>query len=1308
MMNTRQLKTVLALALTFVILGSALPAAQTTSSYTDNIWQVFMNPPLEYKSRPIWFWTTDLVTTPDAELVQLVQDAYNSGYSGFGIIPCRNRDLYLSDTYFDKYELVLAKARELGMKATLYDDFTFPSYRAGGVFVKKYPEYVAKRVDMIAKPVTVTGPGSASMTAPFGTVMSFVAMESTTGKIIDLTGGMTQEEERTPDAPATTLSVKNISASSEYNTTNHSAKAAFDGDSDSRWNAASAHTGEEWLEITYSEPVAFDTLVIKEAFGRIRDWTVQTWNGTAYGDVATGTGIGNEKTINFAAATSAKVRFLIKSYVGDSPSLFSMEIYNEGVRLLPQGPILDDHVYPHYLRLSADGLPSGEWKLLAFVCVPAPTDGVNYLDGDSVAKFIEATHEAYYERFKDDYFPVEVSPGVFEGGVFDSTFYDEPFFWCIGRESAGRMWSHKMNDEFIKFHDDKYGDPSALYPAIFGLDIGENTLAARAAFNSLRAELFSREYVKQIADWCRDRGLTSSGHVMYEEAPNPVYQYGDLMKVFKHQDMPGIDYIYYYADNQRSCKVVTSAGYNWDHGLFMTETYGAMGEEMGIENLYRPAMDQFTKGLNFMMPHAIWSDARRSAVQFPPELSSRNELYGPELPAYNEYIGRCQLLLQKGRHVADIAVLYPIDYLQSQYYLNTKEPQYGNPPDNNYMDVGTALTDRLQRDFTFLHPEVLGDPARCVVENGVIHLQNRRNYEDYRVFILPGTRMISKECADQLKTFFESGGSIISAGQLPYRATATKDDSHVAQVISRIFDIPETELPHSVDVVKENDLRGSGKGLAIKLKGLEPGDKDFTKYDVAGVAALGVALDKALDVYDVRFENIPLTLDGFVTYIHKVKEDTDIYFLANSSLTAYISGAAYFRGKVVPSVWDPHTGTKSAVLYEHITKHGQDVTKINFDLPPVYSVFIVNDPGMENQHLTGIKLSSDTEKALGVGGITDLLDYRKHARLSVTGTFSDGNKVVDLGVMSALCEFKSLNPEIATVSASGCVTGTAPGKAIIKVTSGEFEETAEIEVIPITLEEIVLTSDLDALKTNGLTQLTVEGKLSDGVVFDLSALPGLTVTPDTPGLVAITDNKKCEKVAGQDNFTVRLTALLTVGGEIVNSNSVRLHAFPLTNVALATNGATVTASSAHGSFPAENVINGDRTGKNWNSGTGGWNSAGTFPQTLEITFNERKFIDEINVFTLQDGFSAGQEPRKDTVFYAYGITEFKLRYWDEADGGWKDIPGCAVTGNNRVWRQFKFDPIDVEKIQLSMTNSTDGNTARVVEIEAWEAYRSLD
>ena len=154
---------------------------------------------------------------------------------------------------------------------------------------------------------------------------------------------------------------------------------------------------------------------------------------------------------------------------------------------------------------------------------------------------------------------------------------------------------------------------------------------------------------------------------------------------------------------------------------------------------------------------------------------------------------------------------------------------------------------------------------------------------------------------------------------------------------------------------------------------------------------------------------------------------------------------------------------------------------------------------------------------------------------------------------------------------------------------------------------------------------------------------------------------------------------------------------PVANVALASNGATVTASSTLSPYVAANVIDGSRRAVN---GTG-WldNTFNSFPDSVEISFNGSKTISEIDVVTQQDDPQNPVEPTLSQTFSLYGITAFDVQYWNGS--AWTTVPGGSVTGSNKVWRQFTFAPITTNKIRVVVNAGADNAFSRVVEVEAW-------
>ena len=546
-------------------------------------------------------------------------------------------------------------------------------------------------------------------------------------------------------------------------------------------------------------------------------------------------------------------------------------------------------------------VPAGEWKVMIFICVPDGGDGLmDYLDPKAAEAFIALTYQAYHDAM----------PAQF-GTTIDGAFYDEPAFYHV---KGGRAWTERFNERFrARFKT----DPGTLYPALF-FDIGPDTASARNALFGMRSELFATGFVKTIGDWCAAHRMDLTGHADQEELVNPVIgTVGDMLKAFKYQSMPGIDEILGYGRNSRACKVVSSAANNYDRPQVMVECYGAM-EDPPLTILYKEAMDHFAKGINTMVPHAVWYD--QGAIGYKPNLSPGAAKYGAELPAYNQYIGRLQRMLQGGRHVADIGVLYPIATLQAGSWFGPGSPVDGcvDIPEADYMQVGEMLALGVRRDFTFVHPEVLEE--RCAAAGTTLTLNNKVNYEHWRAFIIPGSRCINVGTLRRIKQFYDQGGTVIATTRLPDSAAEPGADAEVRQLVIDIF--------------------GDQKECHRNAKG---GKAWFLPSP--GAAALGSVLNEALPDGDVVIGHDLTASGGNFSYIHKVKDGRSLVFLANSSDGAVDTWVS-LRGKLVPEIWNPHDGKMGPSEYEHVAGKEGTVTRVHVKLPPVRSMFLVADEAL--------------------------------------------------------------------------------------------------------------------------------------------------------------------------------------------------------------------------------------------------------------------------------------------------------------------------------------------------------------------------
>lgn len=334
-----------------------------------------------------------------------------------------------------------------------------------------------------------------------------------------------------------------------------------------------------------------------------------------------------------------------------------------------------------------------------------------------------------------------------------------------------------------------------------------------------------------------------------------------------------------------------------------------------------------------------------------------NSSYMPQL---NNFLGRMGYLLQHGRHVADVAVLYPIAALQAAYKFDggqhvsptpNPEPRVNGevsareggivPPEIDYQIIGEALYRGVRVDYTYLHPEVLA--TRCTIEGKTIVLNNKENREEFRVLIVPGGDTLSVAAAAKIREFYDKGGVVIATSKLSAKSAEFGRDKEIRQMVTDVFGISADDPPTA-------DLQRASSGRLVTFY--------WTKRNAAGGVSYFLpqaepwvvqwALGRVLPVRDVNIQaTMPLLkrgpdYDGALTYIHKVKAGRDIYFFANST-DKDVETKVLLRGRKSLKIWNPHTGETQAAELTPGETGGQPVTTIRLVLPAVSSLFYVGD-----------------------------------------------------------------------------------------------------------------------------------------------------------------------------------------------------------------------------------------------------------------------------------------------------------------------------------------------------------------------------
>ena len=588
-------------------------------------------------------------------------------------------------------------------------------------------------------------------------------------------------------------------------------------------------------------------------------------------------------------------------------SVLAISAYNpESRQVIDLSPYMSNKT----LRWNA---PEGNWKVLYVFSEKTKnhphSNLVDYMQPEAVNQLLKMTYDEYAKYFSD-YF----------GNIIPYTFFDD-----VGFVHHEEMWTPTISEVF----KEKYGkNPALYYPALY-YDIGAETQAARVAFFDIRSELLAEGYVKKVAEWSEKRKMKSMGHPPENYSPNSVVAHGDILKYYKHVQIPLFDAIFHYGRGTHGFKQVSSAADLGDKPLVAAELCGAFPSDMDAATLNRVVLEAFARGANLIIPHGMWYDTNPDKIAIPPLISSQNNILKESLHDYSDLVGRASMLLRGGKRIADIAVLYPIAAVQGESTIgrdaNSGLPVANWVPDNvTHHKISDILTNKLLQDFTFIHPENL-QSGKIQVRASELYLNNSQNSQNYKLLIIPGGDVISAEALEVIYTYYKQGGKVIAVSSLPFKSSEFEQDSVVERIMSDLFGNEYRNTKDGKVISNEN----GGKFVFIKEASSSSLQKAF------------LACNNAPDLIS-NYATSNVEQKGYINYMHKNKSGKEIYYLSNTTDSTF-EQTILLRGNLSSvEIWNPHTGV--IVPINKTEKEQIDTTlytKIPIRLNPIEALFII-------------------------------------------------------------------------------------------------------------------------------------------------------------------------------------------------------------------------------------------------------------------------------------------------------------------------------------------------------------------------------
>ena len=175
------------------------------------------------------------------------------------------------------------------------------------------------------------------------------------------------------------------------------------------------------------------------------------------------------------------------------------------------------------LELLGEKLPKGTAGRLLRCYYEVNPFYVDNLDPKVVREFLKVTHKHYYDNI-----PKPLLAHM--KGIFT----DEP---QLSRN--GLLWSFILEEEYWKAYRCEL---LKELPLLF-LGTPESD-AVRVRFWSLVARLFAENFLKQIHDWCSEKGWLLTGHhVLEETCQAQIASNGAIMPQYRYYHIPGMDHL---------------------------------------------------------------------------------------------------------------------------------------------------------------------------------------------------------------------------------------------------------------------------------------------------------------------------------------------------------------------------------------------------------------------------------------------------------------------------------------------------------------------------------------------------------------------------------------------------------------------------------------------------------------------------------------------------------------------------------------------------------------------------------------------
>ncbi len=420
---------------------------------------------------------------------------------------------------------------------------------------------------------------------------------------------------------------------------------------------------------------------------------------------------------------------------------------------------------------------------------------VNTLDKKAIERFVEITHERYYQELGKEF-----------GASIPAIFTDEPQF--THKESFGFATEEK--EVFLPFTDDFDETFQSAYkvslldhlPELFW-DLPNRELSQiRYRYHDHLSERFTEAFSDTVGAWCDSHQIMLTGHMMEEPTlRSQTTALGEAMRSYRSFQLPGIDMLCDWREYS-TAKQAQSASAQYGRDGVLSEIYGVTNWDFDFRGHKLAGDWQAALGVTTRVHHLTWVSMGGEAKRDYPACIGYQSPWYKEYPLIEDHFSRLNTALTRGKPVVRVGVIHPIESYWLHFGPMEQTAIIREELETRFSNITEWLLFGLI-DFHFISESLL--PVQSTIEESHVFHVGEMNYD---VIIVPGNETLRSTTVERLQAFAKAGGKLVFLGEPATLIDAAVSDKTI-QLAKECITLPfsKSRILNALEENREIEIR---------------------------------------------------------------------------------------------------------------------------------------------------------------------------------------------------------------------------------------------------------------------------------------------------------------------------------------------------------------------------------------------------------------------------------------------------------------------------------------------------------------------